>query len=196
MVVRALVSSPFGETTVRIQTGTLRQDKGMKIRVHPGMLFAALLVFTSVATTPLSAWQAAEPQRIQVVSANPFGLLFELFNAEYERVVSEVSTMGVGGSMFSSEGEMTYLNADLFWRLYPTGSPLNGWAFGGKVGITSVEDAEYFGYGFDVNRSWVVGKQQNFYVGIGFGLKRLVGADDLAIQLIPTIRIVNIGFAF
>ena len=168
----------------------------MKIRVHPGMFFAALLVFTSVATTPLSAWQSSQPPRIQVVSANPFGLLLEFFNAEYERVVSEVSTMGVGGSMFSSEGEMRYLNADLFWRLYPTGSPLNGWAFGGKVGITSVEDTEYFGYGFDVNRSWVVGKQQNFYVGIGFGLKRLVGADDLAIQLIPTIRIVNIGFAF
>lgn len=198
IVVRAIISSSFIETDVRIQPGTPRRDTGMMIRVHPAMLVAVLAVVAAVATTPLSAWQAAEAPRVQVISANPFGLLLGLFNAEYERVVSETTTVGVGGSTFFSEGDVQYVNADLFWRLYPTGDPLNGWAFGGKVGITVLADGEYFGYGFDLNRSWVLGKQDNFYVGMGFGLKRLVGSfdDDMDFRVIPTIRIVNVGIAF
>ena len=35
-----------------------------------------------------------------------------------------------------------------------------------------------FGLGFDVNRSWLLGAQDNFYVGAGFGLKRLYGTGD------------------
>lgn len=132
-----------------------------------------------------------------VVSANPFGLLLEFFNAEYERAITSSSTAGVGGSYISSEGE-DYSNADVFWRFYPGGEPLDGWAFGAKVGVTDVaEQGTYFGYGFDVNRSWLLSQQNNFYVGIGFGLKRLVGADEeVELAFIPTIRIVNVGFAF
>jgi hypothetical protein len=170
----------------------------MTIRVHPAVFLTVLAVVAAVATTPLSAWQAAEDPPVQVISANPFGLLLGLFNSEYERVVSESATVGVGGSTFSSEGEVEYVNADLFWRFYPTGNPLNGWAFGAKVGITALDDGAYFGYGFDLNRSWVLGKQDNFYVGFGFGLKRLVGSfeEGLDFRVIPTIRVVNVGIAF
>lgn len=99
--------------------------------------------------------------------------------------------------MYSTEGD-DYVNADVFWRFYPTGNPLDGWAFGAKAGITAVSDNAYFGFGFDVNRSWVLGRQNNFYVGVGFGLKRLVGtSDDIdVVGYIPTIRIVNVGIAF
>jgi hypothetical protein len=91
-----------------------------------------------------------------------------------------------------------YVNADVFWRFYPTGSPLEGWAFGAKAGITNVSDGTYFGFGFDVNHSWVLGRDDNFYVGIGFGLKRLFGSpeDEFGLNFIPTIRIVNIGVVF
>jgi hypothetical protein len=144
------------------------------------------------------AQQQGQPQYLNAISANPFGLLFELFNAEYERVMTESSTAGFGGSTFSSS-DQRYINADVFWRYYPSGQPMDGWAFGGKIGLTRLRDhGTYFGFGFDANRSWLLGKNNNFYVGIGFGLKRLVGVpenEDL-LSFVPTFRLVNIGFAF
>lgn len=140
--------------------------------------------------------QTASGERQQVISANPFGLLLDIFNAEYERKVSESATAGFGGSYFSRDDQ--YVNADVFYRFYPNGTPLDGWAFGVKAGMTKITDeSTYFGYGFDVNRSWVLGKNQNFYAGLGFGLKRLVRGDDsFGLRYIPTFRIVNVGIAF
>jgi hypothetical protein len=156
--------------------------------------------------------QAATPPALrapyqQQISANPFGLLLELFNAEYERVVGETVTTGLGGSYWSSDDDR-YINADVFLRYYPQGQPLQQWAFGVKAGLTSAselidfstdrERGTYFGLGFDVNHSWLLGRNDNFYVGIGFGLKRLFGTPDdyFGLDYIPTLRIVNIGFAF
>lgn len=164
-------------------------------------LFAAACMF---AAAPAHAQEAPAVRYQQAISANPFGLLLELFNAEYERVVSESSTAGIGGSYFSRDDNVDgvetndrYTNADVFFRYYPQGRPLDGWAFGAKVGITKVTDSgTYFGYGFDVNRSWLLGKNENFYVGVGVGLKKLVGGDDGDLEYIPTFRIVNIGVAF
>lgn len=142
--------------------------------------------------------QAPQPSPTQVISANPFGLILEVFNAEYERIVSQSTTAGFGGSFITASDE-DYLNADVFWRFYPSGRPLHGWAFGAKLGLTNVPDqGTYLGYGFDINRSWILGVNENFYLGAGFGLKRLVGAGDegFELEVIPTIRIVNVGIAF
>lgn len=131
-----------------------------------------------------------------VVSANPFGLLFGLFNAEYERTVNDPLTVGAGGSFFE-DGNDDYVNADVFVRYYPSGRPLDGWAFGVKAGLTNVGSGTYPGVGVDVNWSRVMGRRDNFYLGIGFGLKRLLGADSSeVVPLVPTIRLVNIGVAF
>lgn len=165
-------------------------------------LLRSTLIVTAVAAAaflshPASAQETSSGHR-HVVSANPFGLLLEVFNAEYERVVTGTTTAGIGGSTFKTD-DYRYVNADAFWRYYPQGAPLDGWAFGAKVGLTTVTDeGSYFGYGFDVNRSWLLGQGDRFYVGVGFGLKRLVGASDEAFDLvfIPTFRLVNIGFAF
>jgi hypothetical protein len=147
--------------------------------------------------------QQAPPQYGQVISANPFGLLLEWFNAEYERVVGQESTAGFGGSYYTSD-DVRYVNADLFYRYYPQGRALEGWTFGVKAGVTSVRERDafdpsddtLFGFGFDVNRSWLLGSRDNFYVGIGFGLKRLLGAEEGQLSYLPTFRIVNVGFAF
>jgi hypothetical protein len=168
--------------------------------VRPGAaLAAASLLGVLVSAAPV---QAQSEQPMNVISANPFGLLLELFNGEYERVVSESATAGVGGSYFTNS-DLDYVNADAFFRFYPQADPLDGWAFGAKAGITSIDDfGSYFGFGFDVNRSWLLGRNNNFYVGVGIGLKRLIGVsdeddpgDDL-LEFIPTFRIINIGFAF
>jgi hypothetical protein len=169
----------------------------MTIRVHAVSLLS-VLALAAAGSSSLVAQEPLQSAPKQVISANPFGLLLELFNAEYERVISESSTAGVGGSTFFG-GDDDYINADVFWRLYPSGNPLNGWAFGAKAGVTNLPDhGTYFGFGFDVNRSWVLGKRNNYYVGIGLGLKRLIGAGDQAFELeyIPTFRIVNVGIAF
>ena len=192
---------------------------------------AVVILIFGFSGPPLNAQQSTESGTQQVFSANPFGLLLEFFNVEYERVISETSTVGFGGSTIRVENKTwpeppitgydeyghpiydyqgydalgpdveheRYINADVFWRFYPSGNPLNGWAFGVKAGITTVfHHATYFGYGFDVNRSWVLGPDENFYVGAGFGLKRLYGAadQDYELEFIPTIRIVNIGIVF
>lgn len=175
-------------------------------------LSAALGAALVASAAPLTAQDdAAAPQQYnQVISANPIGLLFEFFNAEYERVFTPFSTLGVGGSYFNADSddedpafqdgeEDTYLNADVFYRYYPQGTPLDGFAFGVKAGLTQVEGQSFFGAGFDANYSWLLGKQRNFYVGVGVGAKRLLGVEDtdyIDLEFIPTIRLVNIGWAF
>jgi hypothetical protein len=81
---------------------------------------------------------------------------------------------------------------------------MDGLAFGVKVGVTNVTDfGSFIGVGFDVNYSWLLGRNDGFYVGLGFGLKRLYGTPDAdedpfddVLKIIPTFRIVNIGVAF
>lgn len=154
----------------------------------------ALLLF---ALLPVALTAQETPERRQVISANPFGLLLELFNAEYERAATGTTTLGVGGS-FIDLAEQTYVNFDGFWRYYPQGTVFDGWAFGAKLGITRVNGSSYPGFGFDVNRSWLMSASGNFYVGLGFGLKRLLGTGDADFEprFIPTFRIVNVGIAF
>jgi hypothetical protein len=166
----------------------------------------ALMALLIGLAPPAGAQETAAPRR-QVISANPFGLILELFNAEYERAINASATLGFGGSYASFDDacigcdpendDQRYLNADAFFRYYPQGNVLEGWAFGVKAGITRFDSGTYPGFGFDLNRSWLLGRTDAFYVGLGFGLKRLlgdVGEDEL--EIIPTFRIVNIGFAF
>jgi hypothetical protein len=240
-------------------------------------LALTVLIF-GLSSLPLAAQQREDFQPRNVISANPIGLLANVFNAEYERVISPTSTIGFGGSTSSFENrtdiypdagpfplppltgetdasgnpirdyldpdylqateewennarpvseyaDIQYVNFDVFYRFYPgsrrtrTYAAPIGWAFGMKVGLTSVDgagigDGTYFGYGFDFNRSWVLGPNDNFYVGLGFGLKRLFGVprveDDWGERvsaldgklpfgggdLYSTFRVVNIGFIF
>jgi hypothetical protein len=152
----------------------------------------ALIAILTVRAVPTSAQTPAPHQ--QVLSANPFGLLAEFFNAEYERKVSSSTTAGAGGSTIHAADDR-YVNADVFVRYYPRGRALDGLAVGLKAGVTKVDSRRFFGFGFDLNQSWLMGNSQKFYIGWGFGLKRLVGADEYN-QFIPTIRVVNIGVAF
>lgn len=169
---------------------------------------AAVVAFMGAWAAPVQGQDAGHGYQ-QVVSANPFGLLLKLFNAEYERAVSESATIGIGGSYASDDDEddfgvaqeTNYINADVFGRFYPSGSPFEGWNFGVKVGVTAQqgwdESSTNLGYGFDANRSWLLGVNNNFYVGVGFGLKRVIGElPDGALRVIPTFRVVNIGLAF
>ncbi|MEX0891609.1 MAG: hypothetical protein WEB88_05505 [Gemmatimonadota bacterium] len=56
-------------------------------------LCAALVFLLAGFALPAHS-QEARTSHQQVISANPFGLLLEFFNAEYERGVSRTGTMG------------------------------------------------------------------------------------------------------
>jgi hypothetical protein len=165
-------------------------------RTLPALL--SLILYTLAGAANSNAQNMESPSRQQVISANPFGLLLNVFNAEYERVIGATTTAGAGGSSYFA-GSEPYVNSDVFLRLYPQGNPLDGWAFGVKAGLTHVGDeGTYFGAGFDVNHSWVMGKNENFYAGIGFGLKRIYASSDADFDLryVPTFRIINVGIVF
>ena len=88
------------------------------------------------------------------------------------------------------------MNGDIFLRYYPGGRrALSGGSFGVKVGLTQIpDDGTFFGIGFDANRSWLFGTI-DFYLGTGFGLKRLIGTGEDQLKFIPTFRL-NVGAAF
>ena len=167
-----------------------------------GILALTCLVVAGSAT-PASAQgvagsaQGAPPPRQQVVSANPFGLLIGLFNAEYERRISPTATAGIGASSYFHDDGDDYVNADVFVRFYPSGQPLQGFALGLKAGPTHQPGiGTGFGIGIDTNWSWLLSERHSFYVGIGFGLKRLLNDDDIGLRFVPTARVINLGIAF
>jgi hypothetical protein len=143
-----------------------------------------------------------------VISANPFLLIATWFNAEYEHVVSGTSTVGLRVSTLSigiDEGtdgndDADYYSGRAFWRYYPNGA-YAGFFFGVDVGITGLKESgdshTVMGAGFELGYNWLLGARRNFYISIGAGADRLFGGDlGDASAVIPTVRIVNIGFAF
>ena len=165
------------------------------------LILAALIALPSLAgaqsLVPPVPDQTSHAGVRQQISANPVGLLIDLFNIDYERRTTDSVSIGVGGSTATIEvDEETsrrerYLNGDVYVRFYPSRKALNGLAFGVKVGLTQVlDEGSYFGYGFDVNKSSILG--EHFYFGYGLGLKRLVGID---LGYIPTLRL-NVGVGF
>jgi hypothetical protein len=178
-------------------------------RLIGGVCLALLL------TAGAGAAEAQDVEYRNVISVNPFGLLLDFFNVEYERAIAPTQTAGFGGSTITSSYEewtggdvyatrtARYLNADVFWRYHPSGIPFEGWNLGIKAGITSIssdapgeDGGTYFGYGFDANRSWLLGPTNRLYLSTGFGLKRILGADEEFLKYVPTFRVINVGFTF
>jgi hypothetical protein len=136
----------------------------------------------------------------QTISANPFGLMAEWFNAEYERKLTATATLGVSGST-TAWGDVDLTNGNVFVRYYPQGAALTGFFVGGRTGVAhaSVVDASATGVvgGFELGYSWLVGAKRHVGLSIGAGVDRLFFGDELDIDLIrPNIRLVNLGIAF
>jgi hypothetical protein len=143
----------------------------------------------------------------QIITANPIGIVFGWFNAEYERKVSETTTWGVSGSNFQGfDSDFSYSNISAIARYYPQGAALTGFFVGGKLGVHHISDdydfgdddsATAVGVGVDVGYNWLVGKDRKFVISIGMGATRLFGEDTTGAGFtIPNIRVINIGFAF
>ena len=185
------------------------------------LVFAGLLTAASPAAAqpllPTGLTRSSSPTDVtQQLSVNPFGLMIDFFNIDYEKRATNSVTFGVGGSTAMTDTydydenydyrsgvpysptmrRERYLNGDVYVRYYPAGAALDGLALGMKIGVTRVPDqGSYVGYGFDLNHSRILG--DHFYLGYGFGLKRLVGVDKAAFDLeyVPTFRL-NVGIGF
>ena len=167
----------------------------LKVNSASFMVAVVTLIF-GLSGPPLNAQQRTEPEKQNVISANPFGLLFEFFNAEYERVISPTSTIGFGGSTIVNETDIyddppiigtdqdgypifdfgnepeprvethRYVNFDVFWRFYPGNSSTR--TYNAPVG---------WAFGLKIGMTAV---DDGTYFGYGFDLNRsfVLGPDD------------------
>lgn len=171
-------------------------------------LAAALLVAPALAGAQTATPAAATPHT-QVLSINPITAVFGLFSADYERKVGTATSVGVGGSYYSSSG-FTYLSVEAKPRYYASGTALRGFSVAGIAGVTRVsgsdddcigsctdESATAAALGVNLDYQWLLGQQQKFAVALGLGAKRLFGVDDISgvSATLPTAR-VAIGIAF
>ena len=140
----------------------------------------------------------------QVISANPFLLLAEWFNVEYERKISPTTTIGIAGSRISVDGgNADYKSLNGLLRYYPQGAALSGFSLGGRLGFHQVSDdkeddeGHVYGLGVDIGYSWLLGSKRNFYIGLGIGATRLFGGDAPNERIVlPSVRLINVGIAF
>jgi hypothetical protein len=133
----------------------------------------------------------------QVVSSSPFLLMAKYFNVEFERKGTEKTTFGVSASSFGL-GDVDYRNLQGFYRYYPQGASLTGFFIGGRGGVHRVsaddDGGNAFGLGFELGYGWLFGAERNFAVSVGAGATRLFGSDRSVV--LPTLRLVNIGWSF
>jgi hypothetical protein len=180
---------------------------------------AAVAAAALVSAAPARAQTDTVPAHQQVISANPLGLLFGYYNAEYERAINSTVTAGVAGAYFSPDND-ALATIEAKFRYYPQARPLSGFSIGGSLGYGQVTDEQDFDefivdspaqqddattssafiVGVELNYNWLVGRDRRFFIGTGIGARRLIGSDvdnesDLPV-VIPSIRLVNIGFTF
>jgi len=165
------------------------------------LIVAALALAAGPAHAQEEGTRTPVPHR-QMISANPFGLMFEWYNGEYERKVGERSTVGASASGFALDGgDADYVNVAAFYRFYPQRAALSGFYIGGRGGVHHVSSegdaGVFFGLGFELGYTWLFGANRNFGVSLGAGATRLFGAELAGVPLtVPTLRLLNIGVAF
>lgn len=169
---------------------------------------AALFMPAAMLALPVSVHAQADVRATapidhrQIISANPFGLMFEWFNVEYERRLGPTTTWGVSSSWFSLDhGDFDYVNGNGLFRYYPQANTLTGFFLGGRGGVYHIsnghEGAVFYGAGFEIGYDWLLGTRRNIGLSIGVGATRLFGGDLPGASLtVPTLRLVNLGIAF
>ena len=159
----------------------------------------------------------AAPIQGNLVSIQPLAVVaLEVYQGEYERVLSPTVTLGVGGSLWNHM-DVHYRSADLKLRYYPGARALRGFSFGASAGFTSIADDQgaYSNSTGTYEKSktsgptvatlleygWLLGPARNFHVGLGVGAKVIFaketntdGSGDTNLRY-PTAR-VSIGWAF
>jgi len=187
------------------------------------VLAAAAAALLCAAPAPAQIDDSLPPVRTQSISILPFHFLFGFYAGDYERVVAETVSLGLGSSYFSADGythedivsgevyqtgELNYATLEGKVRYYPSADGLNGVSFGVTFGPTWVRGENVapdggdtftaLGVGFEVARSHTMGVDRRFYYGYGGGGKRLfpvTAASGEAQLVLPTLRL-SVGMLF
>lgn len=165
-------------------------------------LFAAAIPLFMGATPPAVAQETeadAAAAHQQLVTANPFGYVFQWFNVEYEHKLRASSTLGFTGS-YATPDDDSLGAGNVIFRFYPQGTAFRGLYLGGRTGAYYVNDSDdngvFFGAGLEIGYTWLMGSEKNWYLGLGAGVTRIFGGDLDDSTVIPQIRFVNFGYAF
>jgi hypothetical protein len=166
----------------------------------------ALVAFASVASAQRVDGDRSGMARVNLISANPIGLLFEWYNGEYERATSSTTSLAVAASRFDFD-DANYTSLDAIGRYYPAGKALRGFSFGISAGVVSVDDDYDDGcigceddegtsatLGVRGDYVWILGRDQRFAVAAGIGAKRLLN-NDFGTEGLPIGRL-SIGYAW
>ena len=167
---------------------------------------------------PAAAQAQAGADAKNVLSVNPFGIVFSIISAEYERALNPNVSLGISTTWWDFDedddtgditDEFTYTSADAKLRYYPS-SVLRGFSVGVLGGITKVTgtDCEFGGTcedtsetvpsaGVGLDYSWRLGAAEKFYIGLGVGAKRIfIDEDDFDGTVAYPFARFNIGWAF
>lgn len=174
-------------------------------------IFAATLTAQSEGTVQAGP-TIAKPKN--VLSTQPLSIILTVYNAEFERAMGATWTAGVTASYWApdfdegDESDFSYASGDIKFRYYPGAKPLEGFSFGGSVGMTRISE-EFLGekaaatgpsIGTYLDYGWLLGPTNRFYVGLGFGAKAVFVNDNDFASSDPTVRYptarISVGFGF
>ena len=164
----------------------------------------------AVTATTASAQRVEETRsgvpRVNLVSANPIGILFEWYNGEYERALSSTVSLAAAASAYDFDDER-YGSVDGIVRYYPSGRALRGFSIGASVGFINVDDdyddscigcedgdGSSATIGVRADYVWILGRDQRFAAAAGIGAKRLL-SDVYGTEGVPIGRL-SIGYAW
>jgi len=175
-------------------------------RVGVACAIAALVAGAGPAIAQSAEADRAGFPRVNLVSTNPIGIIFEWFNGEFEHAIAPTVSLAVAGSHFSLD-DANYTSVDGIVRYYPSARAIRGFGVGGSVGFTQVgEDrnciecrdaADAFTIGVRGDYVWLLGRGQHFAVAAGIGAKRLFysSRETLGVEALPIGRL-SIGYAW
>lgn len=166
-------------------------------------------VFGALATLLLvpvaaEAQQSPSPRQQRLVSVNPVLLVGRgIFSVNLEQTVSPGMT--VGPSVFYHHAaDRRYwpnVSVDGMFRYYPSGRSFSGFAVGGLLGFTVMDDdgasRNALGLGFTGEHHWLLGEDERLGLAVGVGGKRLFFFSERgeAWRVLPTAR-ASLGWSF
>ena len=177
-------------------------------------LLAILLVALASPAFAQDTGTKTPVDRKNTLSTSPIADMLGFVNGEYQRKLTEGSTIGVSAGTLEVDDDR-YSNVMVFGRYYPQGAALTGFFVGGRLGAHRIGydtweyDPVHFtstrirrsetrpAIGVDVGYDWLLGSKRNVLIGVGAGAMRLIGnnEDDYYLAAFPTARL-NVGFAF
>lgn len=156
----------------------------------------------------------ATPQKF-LLTVNPIGILLDYYSLELEHALSDVVSVSAAGEHSGvSDTEITAVDFRL--RYYPQAKMFSGLALGASLGYGTFNGEEEYSYeggqefitdndltgptvGLEVNYNYLVGRDRRLFVGLGFGLRRLLSggndSDDTP-DIVPGGRYFAIGYTF